>query len=200
MKIIMNRFAPGFYFIIGTTLMLVFTWRVNSESSTLEYIKWGGLVVGFGLLSGLIVCWKCYEVLKKTWLLGITGLVCFVIAFFSLKQAPYAVGICGVTAMATAYSFFQGLQKQRFQNEKLDAEISHLVHLVSGAFVVFVSALMVGFILGYYNSYISNSSLEIREYAKRGINANLLTTLYYWLGIILIILSSIAKKIRPDNT
>ena len=102
--------------------------------------------------------------------------------------SPFIRAISGIIFLSCTMQFFDSIKGAL--PEIVSSEVKRWLEVCLTVFTIFVSSMMVGFTIGWNSLYgeVLKGTIK-RHIVITGINANIIITMYYWVGAGLIFLS-----------
>jgi len=183
-----------FYFIFGINLIIICTeWFSHSllkQFNITTFITTIITATVYNVIISIVVFVWIKNLVWKIFVINISIIIEVAVILPIYNFSPFVLGIIGIGFLTSAMIFFYQIKSSQLLLSK--KQIQKWLSFTITIFVVFVSSIMVGFIISFGNMYSDavNGVLNI-SVIYSGMDANIIITMYYWVGAVLIFFSGI---------
>jgi hypothetical protein len=187
------KLAHAFYLAVGITMMPLCAQWFSPSLNTKAFIIWTAITLVYATVMAGIIHSIVRNLFWKLFLTAIAGVSVVAVLLPIFDYSPFILAVLGILFLSGTMQLFDSIKKAFPQIDT--SQIKRWLEVVLTLFTIFVSSMMVGFTIGWNNLYGEALKGTIERYiVTTGINANLIITMYYWLGAGLILLTG-AKHI-----
>lgn len=182
------KLSQGLYFAIGISMMPLLGQWFWPSIGKIGFVLLVAITCVYSALMSILIHWVINSIFWRLITTGISGILIICVLFPILDYSPFILAVLGIIFLSGTMQFFDSI-KEAFP-EVDGSEVKRWLEVCLTIFTIFVSSMMVGFTIGWNNLYgeALKGTIE-RRIVITGVNANIIITMFYWVGAILIFLS-----------